>query len=1215
MGRVFDGWNAELSTLGGTSAMRDIAALGNTVLNLTTAHPSGIAQLYAGRPTLISTLVRDKAEARAAGFKAAQVKALAEAHAERYGLPPIQLGLGIAFWTVEDVDGSEVPMRVPVMLRGIDIRNTNHGLELELEPSVSINPELVRALTGRGIPVDPAALARDALSGSAFNPTPVLRAVEAMGQAAYGDFTVKNKSIVGVYEHPGQTLMRDIDYGLELLQRHPVIAALAGDESAQIRLLGTALAPRLEGDRPPDHERGVGDLTPSQSYVVDVVAAGASVLVDTPPGPAGPATVAAVIADSIGSGRSVLYVGGQRRSAQAVARTLQAHGLGEGLLDLKPAPGWPNRSVAHLVKGMYVSSAPVDAAGILRIRSALTERSAQISAYIDALHQPMGQLDVSAYDALEAIARITEDYPSARTTVRLNLQTAARLDSPARDEVRSWLEQGARLGMFRVSAEATAWFGAAVMSESESDQALTLLDRLRVGSLAQVIDQMKQVTSEAELAESTTIAGWGDQLDMLVGVRQALDQFIPEVFERSPSDMVAATATAEWRAANKAEMSNRTRRRLIKQAKDLVRPGLRVDNLHQALEQVAEQRQIWLSWAPDVPWPRLPAGMAQVEAEYATVRSDLDALDAILTKSQGESLVTLPFDGLIARLDRLDQDRGWLDTLPKMNQLAVKLHQAGLGELLGDLTSRRVGPVDPEQVEAAAEIAAVGREADLAWWSTALATALEANPDLAEFGGDKLGSLVESYCELDVAHIATKPTPIRAAICAWRDQAAENYPGQAFKLAHAPAGATLRQVIADAPNVALKARPCIMAGPVMVPGAIPLTETGGPVFDLVIVDGADAMSTAVAVPTLGRGHQVVVFGDTGRAAAGSLTQAAAQVMPKVELPAEGQERDPRLARLLESVGYATLGPLLPMPSSVEALSWHYVDGVGRVARGGSGIDAPVEEIDLVGDLVHSYLERWPGESLAVVGAGPDQAERLLTALNRLVKAGDELIEAALAEPAHGGQAQLMVADAVAASGLTAKTVVLACGFARSPRGNVLYDFDQLDGDEGAAILAGALVGAERRLAVVSSLKSSDLDDDRLHGAGPALFKRVLDLAQHSNITMNGSARPTQALFSDLARRIERRGLGVTTGYGRCQTKVIPMVVSDPATDNPDVAVLSDDAAFVAEPSLRTKLRHWPCQLESLGWSTVQTWSAPVFMDPETEARTVVQAACSPAADA
>jgi hypothetical protein len=71
---------------------------------------------------------------------------------------------------------------------------------------------------------------------------------------------------------------------------------------------------------------------------------------------------------------------------------------------------------------------------------------------------------------------------------------------------------------------------------------------------------------------------------------------------------------------------------------------------------------------------------------------------------------------------------------------------------------------------------------------------------------------------------------------------------------------------------------------------------------------------------------------------------------------------------------------------------------------------------------------------------------------------------------------------------------------------------------------------------------------------------------------------------------------------------IPLAVGHP--DHPDemlVAVLTDDEAYVAEPSVRVRDRQVPQRLERLGWTVVQVWSAAAFLDPQAEADAIHRA--------
>src|SRR5690606_39372809 len=86
----------------------------------------------------------------------------------------------------------------------------------------------------------------------------------------------------------------------------------------------------------------------------------------------------------------------------------------------------------------------------------------------------------------------------------------------------------------------------------------------------------------------------------------------------------------------------------------------------------------------------------------------------------------------------------------------------------------------------------------------------------------------------------------------------------------------------------------------------------------------------------------------------------------------------------------------------------------------------------------------------------------------------------------------------------------------------------------------------------------------------------------------------------------RLGLTVVPQYGVDGGVRIPLAIGHP--DLPGellVAVLTDDAEYVAEPNLRRRERHWVQRLVSRGWKVHMAFSTAVFMDPQREAQTIL----------
>src|SRR5690554_2878376 len=101
-------WRSALVAQSGGSSLADIALLGDAKLDFSAAHPSGVAQLFAGRPTRLSNLVREGAALSTARRRARAVSVRADDYAQRFGIAPTFLAIGVATWT-EVVRGEAEP--------------------------------------------------------------------------------------------------------------------------------------------------------------------------------------------------------------------------------------------------------------------------------------------------------------------------------------------------------------------------------------------------------------------------------------------------------------------------------------------------------------------------------------------------------------------------------------------------------------------------------------------------------------------------------------------------------------------------------------------------------------------------------------------------------------------------------------------------------------------------------------------------------------------------------------------------------------------------------------------------------------------------------------------------------------------------------------------------------------------------------------------------
>lgn len=1211
-------WRGALVEAAGGSTLADIDLLGEAALDLSAAHPSGMAQLFAGRETRLSNLVREGAALSTARRRARAVGARAAAYEQRYGIAPTSLAIGVATWTERTVaavaqddvaalatvtrtssgdvaPGPDEPataprrLRAPVLLRPVALHARGTGesdYELALEPSLEVNPVLARALRSRGALLDPAAVARGAFTAGGFDPRSALQRLASLGEAVLEDFELTERVVVGTFVHPGQVLVDDLDNLAASVAHHELLTALAGVE-ADAERLRRPLPALVEGDRDPAHERGVGDLDPAQQHVLDVVATGTHLFVDSPTGADEAGTIAAIVADAAASGRTVLYVPGHRRAAVALTERLAAQGLHDLLLDIAPEAGWRTAASRRLLGAMTVEAPVVDARGVQGVRADLVGHREALRGYVTALHTPREPFGVSAYDALQHLARLTSSRPAPRTTVRLAADVAHALGDDERARLAGDLRRAGELGAFTVRPGDTPWYGADLRTHADADVARRRLTRLLDDTLPRLAERAAQVDAETGLLPAETVDAWGEQLRMLDGVRASLDVFLPIVFERTAADLVAATADKQWRAEHGVTMGYWLRRRLRRQARDLVRPGRPVADLHGALVDVQARREVWQAHCPSGGWPRLPEGLEVLEEEYRAVREDLEALDEVLaTTPAGGGLCALPLTALTERLERLRVLQDALETLPDRTGLLHVLRGAGLGALVDDLAQRRV-----PAAQAPAEL-------ELAWWSTVIEQILAQDPALAGYDGEALGEVAARYAELDRTHVASLAPPVRAAVAAQVAATLRRHREQAEELFAElveERSTSLRDTFARYPDVARRLRPVLVASPMLVPQVLPAART----VDLVVLGAAAHLPTEVALGALARGRQVVVVGDA-RCASGSAVRDLAEVLPRATLRADTVARDPYLTAFLSEHGYGDALVATPLPTSRPLVRLDVVDGTGMPTPASGLVETTTAEVAHVVDLVLEHAVVRPEESLAVVTVTPAHAEAVREAVLDEVRTNPAL--GAFFDPAR--PEPFVVTDLTGVAGLRREAVIVSLGLGRTPHRRVLHTFGAVSGPGGAALLLDALGSTRHRLVVVSCFGADDLDPERLRGDGPRLLRDLLAFAAERG---TGATAPAShavdpdRLLVDLAERLWRHGLVVELDYGVPGGQRIPMVVGHPSLPGRMlVAVLTDDAAYVAEPSVRVRERLTADRLERLGWRVVRVWSAAAFLDPEAE---------------
>jgi len=1171
-----EAWRQQLAGIGGPSPLIHFEDEPQNRVELSNAHPAGLPQFITGQKILLSALIRDDLALRSARVAAARITDKAIEMRTVRGLETVHLGIGLAKWTFEGEDFCS-----PVLLRPLAIRRYGRDFELKLKDHPVVNPELLATLREQfGLIIDDRSLLELSQSEGVFKPQPVIDRLRQMVTGVAG-FVVQPRLVASSFMSVSGRMIddaRDLDT--------PVLAAICGSEVAT-KQLERAYRPVTATDpnhRAPETDHYLYDADPEQDDVLAQIEAGHSVVVRTLPGTGGTQTAVNAIGALTRSGKRVLVVSPRRATLDGITHRLNRGGL-SGLATT------PRRLRRNLVEAISRNEAAtigqtreIDEA-LVRLRGVLMD-------YQEALTAEDPRVGASPLEALRELTRLAllENPPS--TTVRLDDHALGQLMLD-RSSVAEDITEAARLGQFQYGPEDSPWYGVSFSTTEAARSAYALAVDLAESQLPRLVSMANEIIEQTSLRQYETIAELGVYLKLLIGVRETLDRFGPEVYDRSLTEVIAAHAPR-----GSEEMSSGNRKRLRKLAREYVRPGVHISDMYARLVQIQQQRVLWQRYSTVVgSRPEVPLGITDVASAFQAAYADLDELDRVLGHTHdSQKLRSLPLATLARRATDLAKESEVLQNIQERTAIVERMRAAHLEPLIDDLSARHV-PADQ-----------VANELDQAWWQSALERMLQTNEALLSANTSVVERLEADFRMVDDAHAGAGGPSLAVRLAeAWRVAVGDStQEALALRELLRSNEASLELLAKYAPNLLSVLAPVWVLSPYEV-AQLPRDIR----FDTTILLDAGATTLVENVGAIRRASQVVAFGDTVtqtpspfeiavRTSPDSTAQPSrdelhresafaqlATVLPELALTRSYRAGGEDLSNLVNSRFYGGEIESLPWAGTFlghSSLTLDFVpNGQGLPDQQTGAVESTDAEVERVVQLVLEHASERPRESLMVITASERHAVRTYQSVLQAFSKLPQYREFLLGERAEPF-AVLTLEQAMAQS---RDRVIFSIGYGRTPHGRVLSNFGVLGRPGGERLIATAMTRARRAMTIVSCFRPQDLDTARLKH-GMIELSELLSL-EHPEPAPQSLPAESDPMLGELADRLEKLGLTVTLDYHG----VIPLAAS---LGERAIAVDLDFAG--GEQSLREALRLRPAVLRRLGWHYHRVHSFDLFADPE-----------------
>jgi hypothetical protein len=1207
---------SQLVDLGASNRLLYYRTLTVGTLDLDRASVPAIEALRQGSRVSLSDLFLVPELRVDAARRTRAITAKAVENLEERGLRTLYLAWGMATWTPVGTASTPAAPVLLFPLRAVRKGTAGEEFEFSVVGEAQLNPTLIQLLQSRhGLTIAADDIVDHATPDGSTEPDATLIFNEMTHICApLAGFAIAPRNVIGNFSFAKLPMVNDLNAHRAQCAEHDLIASIAGDVAARKQL--AAKTSTVPEDLPdlidPDDEHLVLPADASQSHVINRVLNGESITIQGPPGTGKSQTIANLIASLVAQGKRVLFVAEKRAAIDAVVKRLHQVGLDDIVLDLHSISRTKAAFARALAEPLYPATI-VDTTDPSTRQQLIDARTA-LHDYAHTMHSIREPFGLSLYDLQAEMFAFPAEVQNPHVLPRNTTQRFGREDYHT---VASGVREYAALAM--AGGEQSPWAHATLSSNDEAAVALDHAHALCDHECASVDAALRNLAATLGIVAPPAFAGWQPVLTLINEVQRVLSAFNPSVFDDSADlqSLCAALARAEQRGsmASLARSLSGTYRGARRRARGLLREGITLDDvqLYRGVATARDARAQWLTMAEPGHPPRAVAGFEQLTAAYQTLLMRLLALDATLPQRE---LASLDNAGLRAVAAELAGDATGVYRQPRLRTLERQIDEYQLAPVL---QHAREHQLNPEQLVDTIRFT----------WLRSVYSMLA--PELASFDGALHDRRRADYCDLDARHMAGAVGRVRRSVQQNISSLRQKFPEQ-VQLVEAQAARTRghlpsRELIARAPDVVSRTRPCWTMSPLLVAQLLPPQ-----CFDVVVFDEASQILPADAVPALLRAPQAVIAGDSEQLPpttffatdteadldndemdnASALTSGLESVLDVASaLLAPGFLRwhyrslDERLVAFSNARFYENTLTTFPSPMVLgvsatlpPCLAHIVVDSENNAS------ESATDEVGRVVELVLEHARTRPHETLGVIAMGIVHAERITEALRKARAAapdGDDL------EPFFDDDAdeRFFVKNLERVQGDERDAIILSIGYAKSANGRLSHNFGPLNQSGGERRLNVAITRARRRMMLVSSFATTDVDLGRTNAKGVALLRDYMAYADSSGgAAARGASGVALDPFLEHVRGwMAALSLPVTPMVGQSNYRV-DFALAHPTDGARGLAVECDAQTYSEARTTRDRDRLRPEALHRLGWDVHRVWSAQWYRDPQSEAQRI-----------